>query len=101
VAVIACQDRGRLAIALAIVNPQDVVAGFDADSNAVAAARREAARHRVADRVTFELAARHRLRGTGYDVVILCLASPEAREARAAIGRPSGERQRAWRQRAR
>lgn len=72
IAVIGCRDRGGLAIALAIANPQDVVAAFDADSATVAAARRAAARHHVADRVTFELAAPHRLPGTGYDVVILC-----------------------------
>jgi predicted RNA methylase len=80
VAVIGCRDDGRLAIALAAANPHDVVAGFDADATAVAAARRAAAEHRVADRVTFEVAAPRRLRGAGYDVVILRIV-PAAREA--------------------
>ena len=74
VAVIGCRDHGRLAITLAIAKPQDVVAGFDADAAAVDAARRAAAQHRVADRVTFELAAPNRLRGVGYDVIVLRLA---------------------------
>ena len=70
VAVIGCRDLGGLAILFAITNPHDVIAGFDADRAAVAAARRAAARHGVADRVTFEQAAPNRFLGGGYDLVV-------------------------------
>lgn len=69
-AVIGCRDGG-LAIALALVNPHAVIAGFDADPVALATARRVAARHGVADRVTFEAAAPGRILGSGYDIVVL------------------------------
>lgn len=70
VAVIGCRD-GAVAIALALANPHDVIAGFDADPVAVAAARRAAARHRVSNRVTFEAAAPNRLLGSGYDIIVM------------------------------
>jgi methylase of polypeptide subunit release factors len=70
VAVIGCRDGG-LAIALALANPHDVIAAFDADPVALAAARRAAARHRVSDRVTFEAAAPGRLLGSRYDIVVM------------------------------
>lgn len=75
--MIGCRDRGRLAITLAIANPHDVIAGFDADSAVVAASRRRAARQHVAHRVTFEVAAPNQVRGAGYDLIIvsLCLTS--------------------------
>jgi hypothetical protein len=38
-----------LAIALALANPRDVIAGVDSDLVALAAVRRAAARHRVSD----------------------------------------------------
>jgi hypothetical protein len=72
VAVVGCHDQGAWAIALAIANPFDAVAGFDSDVTALVDARRAAARHCVADRVTFELAAPSQLRGAGYDLVIMC-----------------------------
>jgi predicted RNA methylase len=68
--VIGCRDR-RVAIALALANPHDVIAGFDADPVAVAAARRAATRHGVSDRVTFEAAAPGRLLGSGYNTVVM------------------------------
>lgn len=70
VAVIGCGD-GALAIALALANPNDVIAAFDADPVATATARRAAARHRVSDRVTFEAAALGHLLGSGYDIVVM------------------------------
>lgn len=70
VAVVGCRD-GRLTIALALANPLDVIAGFDEDTHALAKARRAAARHRVSDRVTFEFAARGRLLGAGYDLIVM------------------------------
>ena len=70
VAVVGCRD-GRLAIAVALANPHDVIAGFDADPVAIAAARRAAARNRVSDRVTFEATAPDRLLGCGYDIVVM------------------------------
>lgn len=70
VAVVGC-GRGQLVIALALAGPADVIAGFDADASAIATARRSAARRRVADRVTFEVAAPGRLLGDGYDLVFL------------------------------
>jgi predicted RNA methylase len=70
VAVIGCRDGG-LAITLALANPHDVIAGFDADPVALAAARRVAARHGVSDRVTFEAAAPGRLLGSGYNIVVM------------------------------
>jgi predicted RNA methylase len=68
--VIGCRD-GRLAIALALANPHDVIAAFDADPVTVAAARRAAAGHGVSDRVTFEAAAPGRLLGSGYSIVVM------------------------------
>jgi precorrin-6B methylase 2 len=70
VAVIGCRDGG-LAIALALAHPHDVIAAFDADPVALAAARRAAARHGVSDRVTFEAAAPGRLLGSGYNIVLI------------------------------
>jgi predicted RNA methylase len=75
VAVIGCRGGG-LAIALALANPHDVIAGFDADAVAIAAARRAAARHGVSDRVTFETAASGRLLDTGYDIVLMLGPTP-------------------------
>lgn len=54
-----------------VARPADVIAGFDADATAIASARRSAARRRVADRVTLEVAAPGRLLGDGYDPVFL------------------------------
>ena len=70
VAVFGC-GRGELAIALALSGPSDVVAGFDPDATAIAAARRSAARLGVADRVTFEVAGPACLLGTVYDLIVL------------------------------
>ena len=70
VAIIGC-GSGELAIALALADPDAVVAGFDANSAAVAGARRAAARHRVSDRVTFEAAAAGGLLGSGYDMIFM------------------------------
>jgi 16S rRNA G1207 methylase RsmC len=78
VAVIGCHDGG-LAIALAQANPHDVIAGFDANAVAIAAARRAAARHGVSDRVTFEAAAPGRLLGAGYDLVVMLDFPPRGR----------------------
>lgn len=64
VAVIGCSEGGYV-IALALANTHDVIAGFDADPIAIAAARHAAALHRVSDRVTFEAAAPGRLLGSG------------------------------------
>lgn len=63
VAVVGCREGG-LVIALALADPHVVIAGFDADPIAIAAARRAAARHRVSDRVTFEAAAPGRVLGS-------------------------------------
>lgn len=68
--MIGCRE-GELAIALALADPDAVVAGFDADAVALTGARRAAGRHRVGDRVTFEAAATGRLLGAGYDVVVM------------------------------
>lgn len=70
VAVVGCSDGG-LVIALALANPQDVIAGFDSDPVAIAAARHAAARNRVSDRVTFEAAAPGRILGSRYDLVVM------------------------------
>lgn len=74
VAVIGCRDGG-FAIALALANPHDIIAAFDADPVAIAAARRAAARRGLSDRVTFEAAGRGRLLGAGYDIVVMLRAS--------------------------
>lgn len=63
--------QGDLAIALATAFPDDVVAGFDVDPQAVANARRQAARAGVADRVTFEATGPGSLLGSGYHLVVL------------------------------
>lgn len=73
-AVVGCGEGG-LAIALALANPHDVIAGFDADAAAIAVARRAAASRAVADRVTFEVAPPGRLLGTGYDIIVMHLVS--------------------------
>jgi len=73
-AVVGC-GRGELVIALEFAGPSDVVAGFDPDPTAIAAARRWAARLGVADRVTFEVAGPACLLGQAYDLVFLLAAS--------------------------
>lgn len=70
IAIVGC-GGGRIAIAMAIRHPHDVVAAFDPDPRAVARARRHAAIAAVADRVTFEAAPPGAVRGSGYHLVVL------------------------------
>lgn len=58
-------------IALALGNPHDVIAWFDADPIAIATAQHAAPLHRVGDRVTFEAAAPGRLLGSRHDIVVM------------------------------
>jgi methylase of polypeptide subunit release factors len=73
IAVIGRSDGG-LAISLATALPDAVVAGFDTDAQAVVTARRRAARHGVADRVTFEATPPGAVLGSGYHIVVLTSA---------------------------
>ena len=76
IGVIGC-GTGAVVIAMAQEWPTAVLAGFDHDPGAVASARRAAAGAAVADRVTFEVAARGHLLGAGYDMIFLL---PRARD---------------------
>ncbi|MBW3665690.1 MAG: class I SAM-dependent methyltransferase [Actinobacteria bacterium] len=83
VLVVAC-GQGASALDLARMFPQARVDGLDPDDGAIAAARREAARVGVDDRVRFEVADRPLLLSTSdYDVVICC---PDGTVRSAVIG---------------
>ena len=70
--VVGC-GQGACALDLARMFPQARVDGLDPDDGGIAAARREAARLGVDDRVRFEVADRPRLLSlSDYDVVVCC-----------------------------
>ena len=79
IGVIGCGD-GNFVIAMARAAPAAVLAGFDGDPQAVARARRAAARAGVADGVTFEVATPGHVLGAGYDVIYLLPRSADGRD---------------------